>query len=308
MFHPITLSIIIILFFYAVFYIFKKQLKGSGDVRSNVKLRLPPSPPKTPILGNFHQLNLMIHQCFHCVSAKYGPIVLLHWAKKPILVVSSAEMASEIIKTRDVIFADRFVPKTIRVIFFGGNDLVFAPYGERWRQLRKFCVLELLTVKRVQSFKYVREEEVDKVMEKIAHSSRQGDIINLTETISAMLNSIIFRSSLGDNFNKEYTQKFIGLMKIATRLMESAFSFEDYFPWLKWMDVITGLDRKLKRTSEEINTFLNQIIDDHLLSDNSSVKHGDHDDKRNFIDLLLLHSEKQPNLNLTRDNIKGIIL
>ncbi|KAI3950450.1 hypothetical protein MKW92_014886, partial [Papaver armeniacum] len=286
MFHPITLSIIIILFFYAVFYIFKKQLKGSTDVRSNIKLNLPPSPPKIPILGNFHQLTLMIHRCFHCVSAMYGPIVLLHWAKKPILVVSSAEMASEIIKTHDVIFSDRF----------------------RWRQLRKFCVLELLTVKRVQSFKYVREEEVDKVMEMIAHSSREGDIINLTETISTLLNSIIFRCSLGDNFNKDYTQKFIGLIKMATRLMESAFSFEDYFPWLKWMDVITGLDRKLKRTSEDINTFFDQIIDDHLLSDNSSVKQGDHDDKRNFIDLLLLHAEKEPNLNLTRDNIKGIIM
>ncbi|KAI3951914.1 hypothetical protein MKW92_046047, partial [Papaver armeniacum] len=308
MFHPITLSIIIILFFYAVFYIFKKQLKGSTDVRSNIKLNLPPSPPKIPILGNFHQLTLMIHRCFHCISAMYGPIVLLHWAKKPILVVSSAEMASEIIKTHDVIFSDRFVPKTIRIIFFGGKDLVFAPYGERWRQLRKFCVLELLTVKRVQSFKYVREEEVDKVMEMIAHSSREGDIINLTETISTLLNSIIFRCSLGDNFNKDYTQKFIGLIKMATRLMESAFSFEDYFPWLKWMDVITGLDRKLKRTSEDINTFFDQIIDDHLLSDNSSVKQGDHDDKRNFIDLLLLHAEKEPNLNLTRDNIKGIIM
>ncbi|KAI3951915.1 hypothetical protein MKW92_046048, partial [Papaver armeniacum] len=239
----------------------------------------------------------MIHRCFHCVSAIYGPIVLLHWAKKPILVVSSAEMASEIIKTHDVIFSDRFVPKTIRIIFFGGKDLVFAPYGERWRQLRKFCVLELLTVKRVQSFKYM-----------IAHSSREGDIINLTETISTLLNSIIFRCSLGDNFNKDYTQKFIGLIKMATRLMESAFSFEDYFPWLKWMDVITGLDRKLKRTSEDINTFFDQIIDDHLLSDNSSVKQGDHDDKRNFIDLLLLHAEKEPNLNLTRDNIKGIIM
>ncbi|KAI3925378.1 hypothetical protein MKW92_020288, partial [Papaver armeniacum] len=218
--------------------------------------------------------------------------------KKPILVVSSAEMASEIIKTHDVIFSDRFVPKTIRIIFFGGKDLVFAPYGERWRQLRKGYNL----------FKYVREEEVDKVMEMIAHSSREGDIINLTETISTLLNSIIFRCSLGDNFNKDYTQKFIGLIKMATRLMESAFSFEDYFSWLKWMDVITGLDRKLKRTSEDINTFFDQIIDDHLLSDNSSVKQGDHDDKRNFIDLLLLHAEKEPNLNLTRDNLKGIIM
>ncbi|KAI3919640.1 hypothetical protein MKW98_031773 [Papaver atlanticum] len=148
-------------------------------------------------------------------------------------------------------------------------------------------------------------------MEKIAHSSREAGVINLTEAISTMLNSTIFRCSLVDNFNKDYASRFIGLVKKTIRLIESAFSFGDYFPWLKWVDTVTGLEWKLRRTSEEIDTFFSQVIDDHLLSHNSIAKHGNHDkfeDKRNFIDLLLLHAEKEPNLNITRDNIKGIIM
>ncbi|RZC50345.1 hypothetical protein C5167_018773 [Papaver somniferum] len=139
--------------FELVFHMFKKQLKRYSDA---TKLNLPPSPPKIPILENFHQLTPMLHQDFHRMSGKYGPIILLHCFTKPILVVSSAEMASQIMKTHDIIFANRLVPKAIRRFFFGGNDVALAPYGERWRQLRKFCVLELLTMKRVQSFKYIR--------------------------------------------------------------------------------------------------------------------------------------------------------
>ncbi|KAI3914533.1 hypothetical protein MKW92_038720 [Papaver armeniacum] len=244
------------------------------------------------------------------MSVKYGSLILLHWGIRPILVVGSAETASEIMKTHDLIFADRLATKAAKMIFCGGNDVALAPYGERWRQLRKFCVLELLSLKRVQSFNYVREEEVHKVIEKIAHSSTKGDMINLTEILSTMSNSIIFRCSLGDSFNEDYTHRFVGLIKKATRLLESSFSFADFFPWLKWMDILTGLNGKLRKISKELDTFFNEVIDDRLLS-NSSVKHSDRDkvnDKRTFIDILLRNAEKEPDLNLTRDNMKGIIM
>ncbi|XP_026380213.1 cytochrome P450 71A1-like isoform X2 [Papaver somniferum] len=213
-------------------------------------------------------------------------------------------MATQIVKTHDLVFANRFSTKVAKVIFCGVNDIALAPYGEYWRKVRKFCVLELLSIKRVQSFKFVREEEVDKLIEKITCSSRQRETINLTEMLFSMLNNIIFRCSLGDNFKKDYTDRFVELTKKADTLLAS-FSFEDLFPWLHWMDTLTGLTGKLRRISHELDIFFNQVIDDHLLS-RSHVDHDKHD-KRNFIDLLLDHAD-QNNLDLTRDNIKGIIL
>ncbi|KAI3944841.1 hypothetical protein MKW92_002208, partial [Papaver armeniacum] len=308
--NPITIFILTILFFFGAFHMFKKHLKRSGDGGSNMKLNLPPSPPKIPILGNFHQLTPIIHQCFYRMSATYGPLILLHWGKRPILVVASAETAFEITKTHDLVFADRLATKAANMIFCGGNDIILSPYGERWRQLRKFCVLQLLSLKRVKSFKYVREEEVDKVIQKIDRSYREGDMINLTAMLSTMSNSIIFRCSLGENFNEDYTQRFIELMKKATRLIESSFSLAEFFPCLKWMDIITGLDGKLRKISRELDTFFNQVLDDQILY-NSSIKQSVRnkvDHKRNFIDILLHHAEKEPNLNLTRADMKAIIM
>ncbi|KAI3913092.1 hypothetical protein MKW98_007108 [Papaver atlanticum] len=134
-------------------------------------------------------------------------------------------------------------------------------------------------------------------------SSEPGMSINLTEIMFTMLNTIIFRCSLGDNFNKDHVDSFGRLIKKATTLMESM-CFEDFFPLLKWVDVLNGFQGKLDTTSQELDNFFNQVIDDHLRSE----EHGCKDDKKmNFIDLLLLHAEED-NLNLSRDNIKGIIM
>ncbi|MCL7032941.1 hypothetical protein MKW94_027685, partial [Papaver nudicaule] len=300
MFQPISLSIFTILFFSVIFCLLSKLRRRS----ENVKLNLPPSPPKIPIIGNIHQLSPLLHQSFYHLSNKYGPLMLLNLGNKPVLVVSSAEMATQILKTDDLFFSSRRLStKASKVIFCGGNDIALAPYGEYWRKVRKFCVLELLSIKRIQSLKFVREEEVNKVMERITRE--QGMTINLSEVLFTMLNTIIFRCSLGDNFNKDYIDNFHGLINKAATLIGSM-SFEDFFPLLKWVDILNGFQGKLNRTSQEIDTFFNKVIDDHLLS-KSKEEHGDNNDKMNFIDLLLLHAAED-NLNLTRDNIKGIIM
>ncbi|XP_026382682.1 cytochrome P450 71A1-like [Papaver somniferum] len=305
MFHPTTISILAIFFFSGIFYLLRKHNKKSNDGSNINQLKLPPSPPKIPIIGNIHQLGPLLHQSFYHLSNKYGPLMLLALGKRSILIVSSAEMATQIVKNHDLIFANRLTVKASRVIFCAGNDIALAPYGDYWRKVRKFCVLELLSIKRVQSFTFIREEEVDKVVSTITQSSKQRDTINLSEILFTMSNTIIFRCSLGDNFNKEHTDRFMGLIRKAATLLES-FSFEDIFPLLKWMDNLTGFNGKLRRTSQELDVFFNQVIDDHLLS-KSQVDHKDKDDKRNLMDLLLLHAAKD-NLDLTRDNIKGIIL
>ncbi|KAI3904971.1 hypothetical protein MKW92_011585 [Papaver armeniacum] len=242
------------------------------------------------------------------MSLKYGPIVLFKFGNKPTLVVSSLETVAEILKTHDVIFADRIPVKAFKILFCGGNDIIMSPYNEQWKQLRKFCVLELLSPKRVQSFKYIREEEVDKMIENIARSSRERGMVNLTETLLTTLNAIIFRCSLGDNFSKEYTDRFLGLMQKANSLIDT-FSLGDFFPWLKWLNYVNGYDAKLRKTAQELDIFFSQIIDDRLCTnsqvDNSDIHHGK-DEKRNFIDILL--NAGKNDLRFTRECMKGIIM
>ncbi|KAI4981849.1 hypothetical protein ZWY2020_022341 [Hordeum vulgare] len=94
------------------------------------------------------------------LARRHGPAMLLRLGEVPTVVVSSREGAREVMKTHDKSLAMRPVSATMRVLTNGGQDIVFAPYGDYWRQLRKIAVVELFTVHRVRSFRAVREEEV----------------------------------------------------------------------------------------------------------------------------------------------------
>ncbi|CAA3012339.1 cytochrome P450 71A8-like [Olea europaea subsp. europaea] len=112
---------------------------------------LSPSPSKLPIIGNLHQIGTLPHHSLHFMSKKYGPLMLLHFGNVPALIVSSAEASREIMKTYDVIFADRPVSSVSRRLLYDMKDLSVAPYGEYWRQLKSIFVLQLPSNKTILS-------------------------------------------------------------------------------------------------------------------------------------------------------------
>ena len=143
------------------------------------KVRLPPSPPRLPIIGNLRQLSNLPHRSLLALSKKYGAIMLLQLGQAQTLVVSSSELAREVMKAQDHIFANRPSLTVPRVLFYEGKDIAFAPYSEYWRQVKKVGVLNLLSNKRVQSYRTLREEEVAYLMDKVSRLSSHGTI-NLT--------------------------------------------------------------------------------------------------------------------------------
>ena len=135
--------------------------------RSGSKLKSPPSPTRLPLIGNLHQLGTLPHRSFANLSKKQGPLVLLHLGQVPTLVVSSAEMAKEVLKTHDTVFSSRPQTTAANLLVYGCHDIGFAPHGEYWRHVRKLCVRELFSLKKVQQFHYAREEEVGELVNTI---------------------------------------------------------------------------------------------------------------------------------------------
>lgn len=101
---------------------------------------LPPGPYAWPIRGNLHQLVLPAHRSLKGLADKYGPILFLRLGSVPTFVVSSSETAKGFLKTHDLIFASRPPTAVGRLMFSNSKDVVFAPYGDHWRKMRKICV------------------------------------------------------------------------------------------------------------------------------------------------------------------------
>ncbi|PIA38495.1 hypothetical protein AQUCO_02800301v1 [Aquilegia coerulea] len=265
------------------------------------KLNLPPSPPKLPIIGNLHQLGQLLHRSLHKLSLKYGPLMYLRLGYTPVLVVSSAELIREIKTTHEISFGNRPATTAARMLFYGCVDLVFSPCGEYWRQIRKISASEMMSNKKVHSFKSVRDEEVALLTKKISTSCSVGTSVNISELVTDIVYDIMCRCALGrklgaqDGHLKEISPNLVKLLV--------AFSFGDLFPWLGWMDVLTGLIGRIKKVSKELDIFFDHIIDEHLIQNKEGGPDGYNND---FVDTLL--QVQMDNINFTRNNIKAIIL
>ncbi|KAI3952859.1 hypothetical protein MKW92_050165 [Papaver armeniacum] len=100
------LSVSFLILALSILLLFKIHRVCSLSKSSNT-YKLPPSPPTVPIIGNLHQIGTLAHRSFRDLSQKYGPLMLLHLGQSPTLVVSSVDMAKEIMKNQDLVFANR---------------------------------------------------------------------------------------------------------------------------------------------------------------------------------------------------------
>nr|ALM25793.1 cytochrome P450 71AU53-like protein [Salvia pomifera] len=260
----------------------------------------PPSPPKLPILGNIHQLGPLPHQSLQSLAAKYGPLMLLHFGRVPVLIVSSADAASEIVKTHDLTFASRPEFKVFKKLVYDGKNITFSPYGEYWRKMKSMLVLHLLSTTRVQSFRTIREDETALLVKKIGESSASS--VDLTRMFAEVTNDVICRSAFGTKYSVLGNGK--NLLKLLVELMEllGTMSVGDFIPWLSWIDRVSGFDEKLDRVAKEVDDFLEYVIQQRL----QAVKGKDGE---NFVDVLLeLYNENADGNSIGRDSVKALVL
>ncbi|CAN1163409.1 5-OH-xanthotoxin synthase [Linum perenne] len=155
---------------------------------------LPPGPKGLPLIGNLFQIDASApHRYLWKLSQFHGPLMTLKQGRVCILVVSSAKMAREIMKTHDLIFCNKQSVVGQQKLSYNGLDLAFAPYGPYWREMKKICVVHLFNYNRVQSFHSIRESEVSKMVEKISNNAFRSKPSNLSEAMMSLSSIIICR-------------------------------------------------------------------------------------------------------------------
>ncbi|KAL0356323.1 UNVERIFIED_CONTAM: cytochrome [Sesamum radiatum] len=272
--------------------------------------KLPASPPKLPILGNLHQLSALTHRSLQSLGRKYGPLMLLHFGSRPVIIVQSADAASEIMKTNDLIFADKPGSRTTRRLFYDMKDISVAPYGEYWRRLKSVCVLQLLSSKRVQSFNSIREEETALLVKRIESHCPSRSPVNLSELFTSLTNDVICRAAFGRKYSDgEGGKKFLMLLTEVLQLLGS-FSIGEFIPCLSWINRVNGFDNRVEKVAKEVDDFLEMVIQEHMNEELQSCCASDQDESReNFVDILLnIYKDNSTGVSIDKDSIKAIIL
>ncbi|KAH6772007.1 hypothetical protein C2S51_010411 [Perilla frutescens var. frutescens] len=266
----------------------------------------PPSPPKLPIIGNLHQLGSFPHRNLHLLAKKHGPLMLLRLGRLPVLVASTAAAAREIMKTHDLTFSNRPLYKVHKKVIYDGKDVAFGPYGEFWRRMRSVFVHNLLSNRRVQSYRCIREEETSLLVKKIEESSSSpssSSAVNLSELFSNFSYDVVCRSAFGGKYSEsENGRKFLALVAELSEAM-GALPVGEFVPWLSWIDRVSGFDAKVDRVARGLDDLLEGVIEERL--ENLKVESF----KENFLDILLeIYLNESSDVAIEKDSIKGLLL
>ncbi|XP_060186531.1 premnaspirodiene oxygenase-like [Lycium barbarum] len=273
------------------------------------KLKLPPGPWKLPFIGSLHHLALagpLPHHGLTNLAKRYGPLMHLQLGEVLMIVISSPRMAKEVLKTHDLIFATRPKLTYADIVHYNSTDVVFSPYGAYWRQIRKICVLELLSAKMVNNF--VSSICQDELLNMISSIRFKSDLpVNLTEKIIWFTSSVTCRSALGKICN-EHQEKLIYLMKEILSL-SIAVNLADFFPKWKFLHDLGGSKSRLLKVHGKVDEILEYVVNEHKLNRANGKKGNGEFGSEDLIDVMLrVRESREQQLPITDENIKAIIL
>ncbi|RCV05145.1 hypothetical protein SETIT_1G059200v2 [Setaria italica] len=272
-------------------------------------LRLPPGPWRLPVIGSLHHLlrSPLPHRAMADIARRLddAPLVYLKLGEVPVVVASSPDAAREIMKTHDVNFATRPWTPTMKVFVVDGEGLVFARYGALWRQLRKISILELLSARRVQSFRGVREEEVRRL---VATAAAAGEAaVNVSERIAVVITDTAVRSMIGDRFERreEFLENLAEGIKIS-----SGFNLCDLFPSSRLARLVGGSERRAAANHRKNTELMDYAIKQHEQRRATMAASADGTVEGEDLVDVLLRVQKEGGLEvpLTMGMIKAVIL
>ncbi|KAH7567162.1 hypothetical protein JRO89_XS07G0025500 [Xanthoceras sorbifolium] len=128
--------------------------------------------------------------------------------------------------------------------------------------------------------------------------------VNLSELMMSLTSTIICRIGFGKRYEDEGVERsrFHALLN-ETEAMFGIFFFSDYFPFMGWVDKLTGLISRFEKNFKEFDAFYQKLINEHL--DPKRPK----SDQEDIIDVLLeIKKQRGFKIDLTWDHIKGILM
>nr|WET52745.1 cytochrome P450 76AH62 [Callicarpa americana] len=274
--------------------------------RSGLRQRkAAPGPYPFPIVGNMFQLGQKPHESLAKLSNTYGPLMSIHLGSLYIVVVSSPEMAREILQKYGQVFSGRTIAQALHARNHDKISMVLLPTGGEWRNLRKICKEQMFSNHSLEASEGIRQEKLQQLLDfvqKCCDSRRAVDIREAAFITTLNLMSATLLSTQATEFDSNVTQEFREIFEGLITIVGDP-NFADYFAILKPFDP-QGLKRRADfyfgKLLAKIQGYLNERLESRRTSPDSPKKN---DFLETLVDISLGSEYK-----LTSDDITHLIL
>lgn len=221
----------------------------------------PPGPGLLPTIGDQHRLGQFPYKSLQKKSQKYGDIIYLKLGQVPLIVFSSRQLVEKVAKVHDLDFCNRAQRVSIKKFTYNFLDVAFSPCNtDTWKQLRRLYIQELLSSKRMEMSRSIQEEMVARTVNRIEEiaSANPGQCINLSDLITVHVKDIVCGTYLGKSWNPDpgETKRIVSAFEELNDLCGNSCVGDYLRPWARWVDVLTGYNKRM----EKVSMFLTSIL------------------------------------------------
>ncbi|ONK71471.1 uncharacterized protein A4U43_C04F9000 [Asparagus officinalis] len=258
------------------------HLQFSPKSRTN----LPPAKP-SPVVGNLFAL-AKAHRSLAELAKSYGPIISLKLGQVTTIVVSSPDLAREVLIKKDQIFCARSVPDAVRAANHHQVSVAWLPANQLWKNLRIICSAQFLTSQRLDSNKALRHKKVRELVEYLRERSTAKEAVDIGRaafmTVLNMLSNTLFSVDMVDA-GSDSAQEFKDLVWGIMEELGTA-NVSDFFPLVRGLD-LQGKRRRTEGYFRKLHSIFDELIDGRL----KETELG-HETNNDFLDAILSGQSK----------------
>ncbi|KAG6415455.1 hypothetical protein SASPL_122866 [Salvia splendens] len=269
------------------------------------KERFPPGPFPLPVIGHLHLLGPRLHQTFHDLSQRYGPLMQLRLGSINCVVTSSPELAKECLKTQEMVFSSRKHSTAIDIVTYD-SSFAFSPLGPYWKFIKKLCTYELLGARNLLHFQPIRTLEVNTFLQILLRKGKSGESFNLTEELVKLTSNVISHMMLsircsGTEGEAEAARTVI---REVTQIF-GEFDVADIIWVCKNFD-FQGIKKRSLDIQRRYDALLENIITAREKQRRSGAAAGE---AKDFLDMFLdIMESGKAEVTFTREHLKALIL
>jgi hypothetical protein len=268
--------------------------------------RLPPGPKPFPVIGNILEIiGDQPHRVLSKLSKTYGPLMTLKLGSKRTIVISSPDLAKEVLQKHDQIFSGRPIPDAVRALDHDKFSIGWLPATAHWRNLRKVSATQVFSQQKLNSTQAIRRKKVQELVDHVKENCSSGQAVDIGRaafitSLNAISNTL-FSKDLAD-YSSTASQEFLEII-LGTTEEAGRPNVADYFPALRFVDP-QGVRRRLTINFRNCFRTLDGIINERLqLRGSSKGSKASNDVLDSLLDLT-----QEDNSELSWDDIRHLLL